>query len=46
MLVPLKQTIVLCVKCGQETFESFYEQTVDNLDGWLNGQPRRLLGSK
>ncbi len=28
----------------QETFESFYRQTVDNLDGWLNGTPRRLLG--
>jgi phosphoglycerate dehydrogenase-like enzyme len=27
----------------QETFESFYRQTVDNLDGWLNGTPRRLL---
>ncbi len=27
----------------QETFESFYQQTVENLDGWLDGAPRRLL---
>lgn len=27
----------------QETFESFYRQTVENLDGWLDGRPRRLL---
>ena len=26
----------------QETFESFYNQTVENLDGWLDGVPRRL----
>lgn len=26
----------------QETFESFYRQTVENLDGWLDGTPRRL----
>lgn len=25
----------------QETFESFYRQTVENLDGWLDGTPRR-----
>ncbi|ETX13382.1 hypothetical protein OCH239_10705 [Roseivivax halodurans JCM 10272] len=27
----------------QETFESFYCQTVENLDGWLSGNPKRLL---
>lgn len=27
----------------QETFESFYSQTVENLDGWLDGKPQRLL---
>lgn len=27
----------------QETFESFYRQTVENLDGWLDGTPKRLL---
>ncbi|WP_114966109.1 D-2-hydroxyacid dehydrogenase family protein [Alkalilacustris brevis] len=27
----------------RETFESFYSQTVENLDGWLDGKPRRLL---
>lgn len=27
----------------QETFESFYRQTVENLDAWLDGKPRRLL---
>lgn len=26
----------------QETFESFYGQTVENLDGWLDGKPQRL----
>lgn len=26
----------------QETFESFYRQTVENLDGWLDGTPIRL----
>ena len=30
----------------QETFESFYRQSVENLDGWLDGQPRRLLTPK
>lgn len=29
--------------CVRETFEAFYSQSVDNLDGWLNGTPRRLL---
>ena len=29
----------------QETFESFYRQTVENLDGWLDGAPRRLLST-
>ncbi|MBR3369478.1 MAG: D-2-hydroxyacid dehydrogenase family protein [Rhodobacteraceae bacterium] len=29
----------------QETFESFYGQTVENLDGWLNGKPLRLLSA-
>jgi phosphoglycerate dehydrogenase-like enzyme len=29
----------------QETFESFYRQTVENLDGWLDGEPRRLLAT-
>lgn len=27
----------------RETFETFYRQTVENLDGWLDGTPRRLL---
>lgn len=27
----------------RETFECFYAETVENLDGWLDGQPRRLL---
>lgn len=27
----------------QETFESFYRQTVGNLDGWLDNEPRPLL---
>lgn len=27
----------------QETFESFYRQTVENLEGWLAGTPQRLL---
>lgn len=26
--------------CVQETFESFYRQTVANLNGWLNGEER------
>ncbi len=26
----------------QETFESFYQQTVENLDSWLDGKPKRL----
>ncbi len=30
----------------QETFENFYRQTVENLDGWLDGTPRRLAASK
>ncbi|MDD7973120.1 D-2-hydroxyacid dehydrogenase family protein [Roseinatronobacter alkalisoli] len=30
----------------QETFESFYRQTVENLDGWLDGNPQRLLQPK
>jgi phosphoglycerate dehydrogenase-like enzyme len=30
----------------QETFESFYEQTVENLDSWLNGKPQRLISAK
>lgn len=30
----------------RETFESFYGQTVENLDGWLDGAPRRLLSKK
>lgn len=30
----------------QETFESFYRQTVENLDSWLDGTPRRLATSK
>lgn len=30
----------------QETFESFYRQTVENLDGWLDGTPRRLATPK
>lgn len=30
----------------QETFESFYRQTVENLDGWLDGTPRRLAPPK
>ena len=25
--------------CVQETFETFYRQTVENLDGWLDGTP-------
>jgi phosphoglycerate dehydrogenase-like enzyme len=29
--------------CVRETFEAFYQQTVDNLDGWLEGAPKRLL---
>lgn len=27
----------------RETFETFYTQTVENLDGWLSGTPRRLI---
>lgn len=27
----------------QETFETFYRQTVENLDSWLDGNPIRLL---
>jgi phosphoglycerate dehydrogenase-like enzyme len=27
----------------QETFETFYRQCVENLDGWLDGNPQRLL---
>ncbi|WP_142846202.1 D-2-hydroxyacid dehydrogenase family protein [Telmatospirillum sp. J64-1] len=27
----------------RETFERFYTEIVENLDGWLNGEPRRLL---
>lgn len=30
----------------QETFESFYRQTVENLDGWLDGEPLRLHAPK
>jgi phosphoglycerate dehydrogenase-like enzyme len=30
----------------QETFESFYRQTVENLDGWLDGKTRHLAASK
>lgn len=30
----------------QETFESFYRQTVENLDGWLDGLPHRPASSK
>ncbi|WP_225027576.1 D-2-hydroxyacid dehydrogenase family protein [Xinfangfangia pollutisoli] len=26
----------------QETFTNFYRETVENLEGWLDGQPRRL----
>lgn len=29
--------------CVRETFEAFYRDCVDNLDGWLDGAPRRLL---
>jgi phosphoglycerate dehydrogenase-like enzyme len=29
--------------CVRETFAAFYGQSVDNLDGWLNGAPKRLL---
>ena len=29
----------------RETFDNFYTQTVENLDGWLNGTPLRLLDS-
>lgn len=28
----------------RETFERFYQETVENLDGWLNGAPLRLHG--
>ena len=28
--------------CVRETFQAFYEQTVDNLEAWLNGRPVRL----
>ena len=30
----------------RETFERFYIETVENLDGWLNGTPPRLLTAK
>lgn len=30
----------------QETFESFYRETVENLDAWLDGKPIRLLESR
>jgi phosphoglycerate dehydrogenase-like enzyme len=30
----------------QETFESFYRQTVENLDSWLDGTPLRMAVSK
>ena len=29
----------------RETFESFHRETVENLDGWLNGNPKRLMNS-
>lgn len=29
--------------CVRETFEAFYRDCVDNLDGWLDGEPERLL---
>ena len=32
--------------CVRETFETFYRQTVENLDGWLDGSPPRLLDGK
>lgn len=32
--------------CVEETFATFYRQTVENLDAWLNGQPIRLVSSK
>lgn len=28
----------------KETLQSFYAQTVENLDGWLDGKPQRLFG--
>lgn len=30
----------------QETFESFYRQTVENLEAWLDGAPQRLFSTK
>lgn len=30
----------------QETFEAFYQETVENLNAWLNGVPIRLLAGK
>lgn len=32
--------------CVRETFQAFYGQSVDNLDSWLNGAPKRLLSPK
>lgn len=29
----------------RETFAAFYGETVENLDGWLDGKPGRLLGA-
>jgi len=31
--------------CVVETFRTFYTQTVENLESWLDGDPRRLSGA-
>jgi phosphoglycerate dehydrogenase-like enzyme len=30
----------------RDTFESFYRETVENLESWLDGRPIRLVGAK